>query len=43
MKVILLLIAKLECYQVRYERLKMEEDEFFFAFMERVNEIVLGI
>lgn len=36
-------IAKLECFQVRYANMKMEEDERIFAFMERVNEIVLGI
>ncbi|GLJ36020.1 hypothetical protein SUGI_0722600 [Cryptomeria japonica] len=36
-------IAKLESFQVRYEHLKMEEDERISAFMERVNEIVLGI
>lgn len=32
-------IVKLECYQVRYEILKMEEDEIIFVFMERVNEL----
>ncbi|GLJ55967.1 hypothetical protein SUGI_1201470 [Cryptomeria japonica] len=36
-------ITKLECFWVRYENLKMEEDERIYAFMERVNEIVLGI
>ncbi|GLJ44357.1 hypothetical protein SUGI_0929360 [Cryptomeria japonica] len=36
-------IAKLECYRVRYENLKMEEDERISSFMERVNESVLGI
>ncbi|GLJ11353.1 hypothetical protein SUGI_0153510 [Cryptomeria japonica] len=36
-------IAKLECFRVRYENSKMEEDEKTSAFMERVNEIVLGI
>ncbi|GLJ14946.1 hypothetical protein SUGI_0243920 [Cryptomeria japonica] len=36
-------IVKLESFRVRYEHLKMEEDERISAFMERVNEIVLGI
>ncbi|GLJ47508.1 hypothetical protein SUGI_1003020 [Cryptomeria japonica] len=36
-------IAKLECFWVSYENLKMEEDERISSFMERVNEIVLGI
>lgn len=36
-------IAKLESFRARYENLKIEEDERIFAFMERVNEIVLGI
>lgn len=36
-------IAKLDGYRVRYENLKMEEDERITAFMERVNEIVMGI
>lgn len=36
-------IAKLESFRVRYENLKMEEDERISAFMKRVNEIVLGI
>lgn len=36
-------IAKLECFRVSYESLKMEEDERISSFMERVNEIVLGI
>ena len=36
-------IAKLDGYHVRYENTKMEEDERITAFMERVNEIVMGI
>ncbi|GLJ10718.1 hypothetical protein SUGI_0133690 [Cryptomeria japonica] len=36
-------IAKLNGYRVRYENLKMEEDERIISFMERVNEIVMGI
>lgn len=36
-------ISKLDGYQVRYEKLKMEEDKRNTAFMERVNEIVKGI
>lgn len=36
-------ISKLDGYRVRYENLKMEEDERITAFMERVNEIVMGI
>ncbi|GLJ49752.1 hypothetical protein SUGI_1056030 [Cryptomeria japonica] len=36
-------IAKLESFWDRYEHLKMEEDARISAFMERVNEIVLGI
>lgn len=36
-------ISKLDGYQVRYENLKMEEYERITAFMERVNEIVMGI
>ncbi|GLJ37821.1 hypothetical protein SUGI_0769250 [Cryptomeria japonica] len=36
-------LAKLECYYVKYENLKMEEDERISTFMERVNKIVLGI
>lgn len=35
--------AKLEGYQVIYENSKMKEDERINGFMERVNEIVLGI
>lgn len=36
-------IAKFEGYWVRYENLKMEEDEKISSFMDRVNEIVMGI
>lgn len=36
-------IAKLEGYQVRYETLKKEEDEKISSFIDRVNEIVMGI
>ncbi|GLJ09558.1 hypothetical protein SUGI_0111790 [Cryptomeria japonica] len=36
-------ISKLDGYFVRYENLKMEEDERITDFMERVNEIILGI
>lgn len=36
-------IDKLDGYWVRYENLKMEEDERFTAFMGLVNEIVMGI
>lgn len=36
-------ITKLDGYLVRYENLKMEQDERIIAFMERVNEIVMGI
>ncbi|GLJ37401.1 hypothetical protein SUGI_0759370 [Cryptomeria japonica] len=36
-------IAKLDGYQVRYENLKMEDNERIATFMERVNEIVMGI
>lgn len=36
-------IAKHEGYQVRYETLKMKEDEKINSFMDRVNEIFMGI
>ncbi|GLJ37832.1 hypothetical protein SUGI_0769570 [Cryptomeria japonica] len=36
-------IVILECFRVRYENLKMEEDERISSFMEKVNEVVLGI
>lgn len=36
-------IAKLDGYRVRYENLKMEDNERIVVFMERVNEIVMGI
>lgn len=36
-------IAKREGFWVRYTNLKMEEDEKISSFMDRVNEIVMGI
>lgn len=36
-------ISKHDGYRVRYENLKMEEDERIIAFMERVNQTVMGI
>lgn len=36
-------IAKLDGYRERYENLKMEDNERIVVFMERVNEIVMGI
>ncbi|GLJ19854.1 hypothetical protein SUGI_0359770 [Cryptomeria japonica] len=36
-------IVKLECFRVKYENLKREEDERISSFMERVNGIVMGI
>lgn len=35
--------TKLDGYWVRFENLKIEEDERITAFIERVNEIVMGI
>lgn len=35
-------IAKLDGYRIRYENLKMDDNERITTFMERVNEIVMG-
>lgn len=36
-------IGKLDGCQVRYENLKIKYNEIIHVFMERVNEIVMGI